>query len=47
MAGNDLRVRAVDLTEIDATKDSADERTVRLAALCVLEIAAGRLAALR
>ena len=47
MAGNDLRVRAIDLTEIDSTKDAPDERTVRLAALCVLEIAAGRLAARR
>lgn len=47
IAGNDMRVRAIDLTEIDATKDAADERTVRLAALCVLEIAAGRLAASR
>jgi formiminoglutamase len=41
LAGNDRRVRAVDITEVDATRDAADERTVRLAALCVLEIAAG------
>jgi formiminoglutamase len=41
LAGNDARVRAVDIAEIDATRDAADERTVRLAALCVLEIAAG------
>lgn len=41
LAGIDPRVRAVDITEIDATRDSADERTVRLAAMCLLEIAAG------
>jgi formiminoglutamase len=41
LAGNDPRVRAVDIAEIDATNDAPDERTVRLAALCVLEIAAG------
>ena len=33
----DARVRSVDIAEIDATADSADGRTVRLAALCVLE----------
>lgn len=44
IAGNSASVRAIDLTEIDASKDSADERTVRLASLCLLEIAAGRLA---
>jgi formiminoglutamase len=41
LAGRDSRVRAVDIAEIDATHDAADERTVRLAALCILEIAAG------
>jgi formiminoglutamase len=41
IAGNDPRVRAVDIAEVDATRDAPDERTVRLAALCVLEIAAG------
>ncbi|HVV76051.1 MAG TPA: arginase family protein [Mycobacteriales bacterium] len=41
LAGADPRVRAVDITEVDATNDAPDERTVRLAALCVLEIAAG------
>ena len=41
VAGRDPRVRAVDITEVDATRDAADERTVRLAALCVLEAAAG------
>lgn len=37
----DPRVVSVDIAEIDATADSADGRTVRLAALCVLEIATG------
>lgn len=40
-AGRDPRVRAVDITEVDATSDAPDERTVRLAALCLLEVAAG------
>ncbi|WP_051147158.1 arginase family protein [Glaciibacter superstes] len=40
-AGADPRVRSVDLAEVDATADVADGRTVRLAALCVLEVAAG------
>jgi formiminoglutamase len=40
-AGADSRVRSVDLTEIDALADTPDGRTVRLAALCILEIAAG------
>lgn len=39
-AGRDARVKAIDVTEVDATKDP-DERTVRLAALCLLEAAAG------
>jgi formiminoglutamase len=34
-------VRGMDVTEIDATADAADGRTVRLAALLVLEAAAG------
>lgn len=34
-------VKSMDFTEIDATIDSADQRTVRLAALCILEAAAG------
>lgn len=34
-------VVAIDLTEIDVARDSADERTVRLAALLVLEALAG------
>jgi formiminoglutamase len=41
LAGMDPRVRAIDITEVDATRDADDERTVRLAAMCVLEIAAG------
>jgi formiminoglutamase len=40
-AGADSRVCSADLVEIDATTDAADGRTVRLAALCVLEFAAG------
>lgn len=40
IAGADPRVIAVDITEVDATADP-DGRTVRLAAMCVLEIAAG------
>jgi formiminoglutamase len=40
-AGADPRVRSADLVEIDATTDAPDGRTVRLAALCVLELAAG------
>jgi formiminoglutamase len=31
----------MDITEIDATADSADQRTVRLGALLILEAAAG------
>jgi formiminoglutamase len=41
LAGADPRVRAVDLAEVDASRDSEDGRTVRLAALCLLEAAAG------
>ena len=40
-AGANYKVRAVDITEVDPKRDSKDERTVRLAALLVLEIAAG------
>ena len=36
-AGAHPSVRSIDLTEIDATADAPDGRTVRLAALCVLE----------
>ena len=37
----DPRVRAIDFTEVDVGRDSADERTVRLVALLVLEALAG------
>lgn len=40
-AGSHPAVTSVDLTEVDATSDASDGRTVRLAALCVLEIIAG------
>lgn len=40
-AGSDPRVVSLDLTEVDATADAPDQRTVRLAALCVLEFAVG------
>ncbi len=39
-AGSDA-VRSIDLAEVDAAQDSADGRTVRLTALCVLEALAG------
>jgi formiminoglutamase len=44
LAGADPQVRAIDIAEVDATADTADGRTVRLAALLVLEAAAGLLA---
>ncbi len=37
----DARVRSVDIAEVDATRDTHDQRTIRLAALLVLEAAAG------
>jgi formiminoglutamase len=37
----DSRVRGLDIAEVDATADTPDARTVRLAALLVLEAAAG------
>lgn len=40
-AGRDPRVRSIDVTEVDATADAPDGRTVRLAALCLLEAGAG------
>lgn len=40
-AASDARVRSVDVAEVDATADAPDGRTVRLAALCVLEVLAG------
>lgn len=41
LAGAHPRVESVDFTEVDSTADSPDGRTVRLVALCVLEVAAG------
>jgi formiminoglutamase len=41
LAGHDARVKSIDITEVDAMRDMHDERTVRLAAMCVLEAAAG------
>lgn len=41
LAGSSNSVIAADITEIDSTIDSADERTVRLAALLILEMVAG------
>ncbi|MFM9876938.1 MAG: arginase family protein [Rhodoglobus sp.] len=40
-AGVHPSVTSVDITEVDASADAPDGRTVRLAALCVLEIIAG------
>lgn len=37
----DPQVISADIVEVDATADTADARTVRLAALCVLELLAG------
>jgi len=37
----DARVVSADIAEVDATVDAEDARTVRLAALCVLELLAG------
>jgi formiminoglutamase len=39
---SDSRVRSADIVEVDATADTPDGRTVRLAALCVLELLAGK-----
>lgn len=41
LAARDPRVVALDIAEVDAAADTDDQRTVRLAALCVLEAAAG------
>ncbi|WP_223628880.1 agmatinase family protein [Microbacterium sp. EST19A] len=38
---SDNRVVSADLAEVDATADAEDDRTIRLAALCVLELLAG------
>ncbi len=40
-AGSHPTVESVDLTEVDASADTPDGRTVRLVALCVLELIAG------
>lgn len=40
-AGTSQEVNSIDITEIDSTIDSADGRTVRLAALVILEAIAG------
>ena len=41
LAGSSKAVIGADITEIDSTKDSTDERTARLAALVILELIAG------
>lgn len=41
IAGADSRVRALDITEINPVLDAPDQRTIRLAALLVLEAACG------
>lgn len=41
-AASDRRIASADIVEVDATADTPDGRTVRLAALCVLELLAGR-----
>ncbi|MGV8876363.1 MAG: arginase family protein [Rhodoglobus sp.] len=41
LAGAHRQVSSLDLVEVDAAADTADERTVRLVALCVLEAIAG------
>jgi formiminoglutamase len=38
----DARLGSADIVEVDATADAPDGRTVRLAALCVLELLAGK-----
>ncbi|HTW21460.1 MAG TPA: arginase family protein [Mycobacteriales bacterium] len=41
LSANSPRVRAMDIAEVDATRDAPDERTISLAAMCLLEVAAG------
>lgn len=41
LAAASPRVRSIDIAEVDATADTPDQRTIRLAALLVLESAAG------
>ncbi|MDR7190963.1 MULTISPECIES: agmatinase family protein [Microbacterium] len=38
----DTRLHSADIAEVDATADAPDDRTVRLAALCVLELLAAK-----
>lgn len=40
-AGAHPAAESIDLVEVDAAADAADQRTIRLVALCVLEAAAG------
>ncbi|MGC5224779.1 arginase family protein [Micromonospora sp. DT81.3] len=40
-AASDVHLASADIVEVDATADAPDGRTVRLAALCVLELLAG------
>ena len=41
VAGGHAAVASIDVTEVDASADAADGRTVRLVALCVLEALSG------
>lgn len=41
--GKHKEITAIDFTEVDSSNDTSDMRTTRLVALCLLEIAAGRL----
>jgi arginase family enzyme len=41
LASKTSKVTSMDITEIDATADSPDQRTIRLAALLILEAATG------
>ncbi len=41
VAGRHAQVESIDLVEVDSTTDTADSRTIRLVALCVLEAVAG------
>lgn len=41
IAGASPLVRSVDIAEVDVTRDTADQRTIRLCALLILEVAAG------
>lgn len=41
LTGRSAEVKSMDITEIDATADSPDQRTIRLGALLILEAAAG------